>query len=478
MLKKTELDLSEHFQEPLFQIMAQVAQEQQVPAYVVGGFVRDLLLKRPSKDVDVVVEGDGIAFAEKVHQATGGQGNLSIFKNFMTANLRVLDWEVEFVGARKESYRRDSRKPIVEEATLEEDLQRRDFTINALALSLNEKDFGSVIDLFNGLKDLNRQLIRTPLDPQVTFSDDPLRMMRAVRFSTQLQFALVNEVYDAIEENRERINIISAERVSDELNKIILSPMPSIGFKLLFNTQLLHLIFPEMVELQGVETRNGMSHKDNFYHTLQVLDNTAEMTDNLWLRWSAILHDIGKPISQRFDPEQGWTFHGHEVVGERMVPKIFRRMRLPQNEKMKYVKKLVALHLRPIALANEQVTDTGLRRLIVEAGDDIEDLFTLCRADITSKNELKVERYLKRFENVWKRLKRVEEKDKMRNWKNPITGDIIMKTFEMKPGPMVGEMKEEVRNAILNGDIANDYDAAFQFLLEKGQERGLARKSS
>ena len=464
------IKLPEH---SIFEVVAEAAAELGVEAYVIGGFVRDLVLKRPSKDIDVVCVGDGIGLAATVAQKLPHRPKVSIFKNFGTAMLRDRDWEVEFVGARKESYREHSRKPEVEVGTLDDDLKRRDFTINALGISLNKANYGELIDEFNGLKDMKRKIIRTPLEPGITFSDDPLRMMRAIRFATQLGFDIDPDTFDAIIDNKERIKIVSGERVIDELNKIILSPTPSYGFKLLFASGLLHLIFPKMVELQGVETINGNSHKDNFYHTLQVLDNVAEVSDDLWLRWSAIMHDIAKPDTKRYHPKAGWTFHGHEDKGARMVPKLFRDLKLPLNEHMKFVQKLVKLHLRPIALVKETVTDSAIRRLLFEAGDDIDSLMKLCRADITSKNDTKVKRYLQNFDKVEKRLVEVEESDKLRNFQPVITGEIIMETFDLKPSKTVGELKEALTEAILEGKVKNEFKNAYAFLLREGENKGL-----
>ncbi|WP_162052764.1 CCA tRNA nucleotidyltransferase [Pontibacter pamirensis] len=472
------MDKAELPNHPIFNVVADAAAELSTDAYVIGGFVRDLVLKRPSKDIDIVCVGDGIALAAMVAQKLPHKPKVSIFKNFGTAMLRADEWEVEFVGARKESYREHSRKPEVEQGTLDDDLKRRDFTINALGISLNKQNYGELIDEFDGIKDMKRKVIRTPLEPGITFSDDPLRMMRAIRFASQLGFDIDPDTFDAISDNKERIKIVSQERITDELNKIILSPTPSYGFKLLFVSGLLEIIFPKMTELQGVETINGNSHKDNFYHTLQVLDNVAEVSDDLWLRWAAIMHDIAKPDTKRYSPKVGWTFHGHEDRGARMVPKLFKDLKLPLNEHMKFVQKLVKLHLRPIALVKETVTDSAIRRLLFEAGDDVEALMALCRADITSKNDNKVKRYLQNFDKVEKRLVEVEESDKLRNFQPVITGEVIMETFGLKPSKTVGELKEVLTEAILEGKVRNEFDEAFAFLLEKGKERGLRQGHS
>ena len=462
--------MDKHLTHPIFKTIADCANQLGVDAYVIGGFVRDIYLGRESKDIDVVTIGKGIELAELVHKQLGEEAHLSVFKNFGTAQVKFGDLEVEFVGARKESYNRDSRKPIVEDGTLENDQDRRDFTINALAIGLSKSNFGELLDPFNGVGDIENKILRTPLEPEVTYSDDPLRMMRAIRFASQLNFTIEEKSLEAISKNKSRISIVSKERITDELNKIILSPIPSVGFKLLFDTGLLHLIFPEMVKLYGVETINGKSHKDNFYHTLEVLDNTAKKSNNLWLRWAAILHDIAKPVTKRFEPDHGWTFHGHEDKGARMVPKIFESLRLPLNEKMKYVQKLVLLHLRPIVLAKTEITDSAVRRVLFEAGDDVDDLMALCEADITTKNPNKVKRYLQNFELVREKLKELEEKDKIRNWQPPVSGEEIMEIFNLPPCKKVGDLKNALKDAILDGIIPNEREAALVFLKDKAQE--------
>jgi poly(A) polymerase len=462
--------VQQHLTHPIFNTIAACADELGVDAYVIGGFVRDIYLGRESKDIDVVTIGKGIELAESLHKKLGEEAHLSIFKNFGTAQVKFNDLEIEFVGARRESYNRDSRKPIVEDGTLEDDQNRRDFTINALAIGLNSSNFGKLLDPFNGIGDIENKIIRTPLEPEITYSDDPLRMMRAIRFATQLNFTIETGSLEAISKNRNRMEIVSKERIADELNKIILSPVPSVGFKLLSDTGLLQLIFPEMMKLHGVETINGKSHKDNFYHTLEVLDNVAKKSDNLWLRWAAILHDIAKPATKRFEPEHGWTFHGHEDKGARMVPKIFEHLRLPLNEKMKYVQKLVLLHLRPIVLAKTEITDSAVRRVLFEAGDDIEDLMALCEADITTKNPNKVKRYLQNFELVREKLKELEEKDKIRNWQPPVSGEEIMSIFNLPPSKKVGDLKNALKDAILDGIIPNEREAALEFLTAKARE--------
>lgn len=463
--------VKQHLTHPIFKTIAECADRLQVEAYVIGGFVRDIFLQRPSKDIDVVTVGKGIELAEMVYRALGeDQAHLSVFRNFGTAQVKTADLEIEFVGARKESYDRHSRKPIVENGSLEDDQNRRDFTMNALAIGLSGNNFGKLIDPFDGLKDMERRLIRTPLDPEITYSDDPLRMMRAIRFATQLGFTIEAASLEAITKTRERISIISKERIADELNKIILSPVPSIGFKLLSDTGLLPLIFPEMMKLHGVETVNGKSHKDNFYHTLEVLDNVAKKSNDLWLRWAAILHDIAKPATKRFEAEHGWTFHGHEVKGAKMVPKIFEHLRLPLNDRMKYVQKLVLLHLRPIVLAKTEISDSAVRRVLFEAGDDIDDLMTLCEADITTKNPNKVKRYLHNFELVRQKLVELEEKDRVRNWQPPVSGEEIMSIFALPPCKLVGDLKNALKDAILDGLIPNEREAALEFLQVKAKE--------
>ena len=442
---------------PLFKQVRDLSLSAQCPVYIVGGWVRDMLLERPSKDIDFLVLGDGLAFAEKLGSLLGG-AKVSLFKTFGTASIKYRDFDLEFVGARKESYSKESRNPTVQSGSFEDDLNRRDFTINALAISLNTGDYGQLIDLFDGMADLKNKIIKTPLDPDITFSDDPLRMMRAIRFACQLNFKIEEKSFAAIKDNAKRIRIISKERISDELNKIILSSTPSIGFKLLDESGLLAFIFPEMIALKGVEEKNGITHKDNFYHTLQVLDNLSLVSDDLWLRWAAILHDIAKPATKRFDKKAGWTFHGHEDKGARMVPQIFKNLKLPLDHKMKFVQKMVFLHLRPIALTKEEATDSALRRLLFESGEDIDQLMMLCKADITSKNEAKVKKYLQNYEKVKERLTEVEAKDHLRNWQPPISGEEIMKTFNIAPSREVGLIKNAIREAILDGIIENEHE--------------------
>lgn len=471
------MNLKKHLNNTIFKIVSQAADELGYETYVIGGYVRDLLLNsNEPKDIDFVCVGSGIELAQKVKSILDTESKVQVFKNFGTAMLKHNDLELEFVGARKESYRTDSRKPIVEDGTLEDDQNRRDFSINALAIQLNASHFGELIDPFNGLKDLENKIIRTPLEPNKTYSDDPLRMMRAIRFSCQLQFSIEEESLKAITENAHRLNIISQERITDELNKIILSKIPSKGFKLLFNTQLLHQFFPKMVELQGVEVIDNKGHKDNFYHTLKVLDNISQESNSLWLRWAAILHDIAKPDTKRFEEKHGWTFHGHEFLGSKMVPKIFKSLKLPLNEKMKYVQKLVRLHLRPIVLAQEIVTDSAVRRLLFDAGEDIDDLMTLCDADITSKNPEKVKRYLENFKVVRQKIKDVEERDHIRNMQPPISGEEIIELFDLKPSREIGLLKSAIKEAILDGEISNNKEEAHDFLIEKAAEMGIKPK--
>ena len=496
MIELTTEELKQHFEDSIFKRISETADQLGVECYVVGGYVRDIFLQRPSKDIDVVVVGSGIGVAEELAKRLGRGAHLAVFKNFGTAQLKYRGTEVEFVGARRESYSHDSRKPVVEDGTLEDDQNRRDFTINAMAVCLNAARYGELVDPFNGMDDLRERTVRTPLDPDITFSDDPLRMMRCVRFATQLGFYIEDETFEALERNRERIGIISRERIADELNKILLSPVPSRGLIDLDRCGLLELIFPELTALQGVETRNGRAHKDNFYHTLEVLDNVARATQEwkdapkgeedaqpvpmldvterrLWLRWAALLHDIGKPTTKRWEPKIGWTFHNHNFIGEKMIPGIFRKMKLPMNEKMKYVQKLVGLHMRPIVIADEEVTDSAVRRLLFEAGDDIDDLMTLCEADITSKNSVRKQRFLDNFQLVRQKLKDLEERDRIRNFQPPVSGEEIMQTFGLSPCRQVGALKSAIKDAILDGVIPNEYQAARDYMLQRAAKMGL-----
>jgi putative nucleotidyltransferase with HDIG domain len=461
----------------IFNQISNSADECGMSAFIIGGFVRDKILNRANKDADIVCIGDGIELAKKTAEKFYPKPQVNVFKNFGTAQIKIFSnevfFEIEFVGARKESYNSDSRKPNILPANIDEDRLRRDFTINTLAVSLNKNDFGNLIDPLNGLADIENKIIKTPLSPGQTFVDDPLRMMRAIRFATQLNFVISSETFEAIKQNADRIKIVSGERIIDEINKIIMTNKPSVGFDLLYKSGLLKIIFPQMIALVGAEYIDGKGHKDNFYHTLQVLDNISENTNDLWLRWAAILHDIAKPATKKFEEGHGWTFHGHEVVGGRMVPKIFTQLKLPLNEKMKFVKKMVELHLRPISLTKENITDSAIRRLIFDAGDDLESLMTLCKADITSKNKQKVQRYLLNFEMVEKRLKEVEESDHLRNWQPPITGEIIMKEFGLPPSRVVGEIKSAVREAILDGAIPNEYAAAFEYMKKIAEDLGV-----
>lgn len=463
--------MKEFLTHPIFDIVSSIAKKKGVKAFVIGGFVRDILLNRPCKDIDIVVEGNGLEFAELVANSSKYITDVKYYKNFGTAMLRFQDYEIEFVGARKESYQRSSRKPIVENGTLEDDQWRRDFTINALAISLDGNY--NLVDPFGGVKDLESKIIRTPLDPSITYSDDPLRMFRAIRFATQLGFEIEEKSFEAIKSNKDRVNILSMERIIEEINKILLAPIPSVGFKLLHQSELLDLLFPEITALLGAEIIDGKGHKDNFYHTLQVVDNIAPHTTNLWLRWAALLHDIAKPATKRFDKQAGWTFHGHEDRGAKMVPHLFKKWKLPLNEKMKYVQSLVRHHLRPIALCKDEVSDAGIRRLIVEIGEDLNDLLTLCRADITSKNDVKVKRYLRNFIILEEKIKETTEKDQLRNWQPPITGEMIMETFQLKPCKEVGILKLAVREAILENHIPNEYQAAYCFLVEEAAKINL-----
>ncbi|GBU07583.1 tRNA nucleotidyltransferase [Bacteroidales bacterium] len=472
------MEISKHeiiskLQDKLFHNISLCADELNVETYIIGGYVRDMILRRPSKDVDVVCVGSGINLASAFAKSLGKGAKLSVFKNFGTAQVKYKDSEIEFVGARKESYSRDSRKPIVEDGSLEDDQNRRDFTINALAISLNKATFGDFIDPFGGIEDMQKLIIRTPMDPDITFSDDPLRMMRGIRFASQLGFDLLPATFESIERNKERINIISKERIADELNKIMLSPMPSVGFDLLEKTGLLAIIFPELLELKGAETREGLGHKDNFSHTLRVLDNLAYKTEDLWLRWAAIFHDIGKPATKRFDNKSGWTFHNHNYIGTKMIPNIFRKMKFPMNEKMKFVQKMVFLHMRPIGLSDNEITDSAIRRLLFDAGEDIDRLMLLCEADITSKNPDKVRRFLHNFKLVREKLQLIEEKDRLRNFQPPIDGLEIMKMFNLPACSQVGILKSAIKDAILDGVIPNEHDAALNFLLSEAKKMNL-----
>lgn len=470
-------NMQQYISDNIFKVISEVAGQINRPTYVIGGFVRDIFLKRASKDIDIVVQGSGIELAQLVAKRLRIK-RVNVFKRFGTAQFKVGDWEVEFVGARKESYSSDSRKPIVEDGSIEDDQRRRDFTMNALGISLHPDTLGQLVDPFNGVSDIENRIIRTPLDPNQTFSDDPLRMMRAVRFATQLKFSIEANTYKALSINKERLKIISVERIVDELNKIILSKKPSVGFMLLEETGLLEQFFPEFIALKGVDKVDKYNHKDNFYHTLQVLDNVAEKSDDLWLRWAAVLHDIAKPATKKYIKGQGWTFHGHEFAGKKMIPGIFRKLKLPLNEKMKYVQNLVLLHLRPVILSSEQVTDSAVRRLLFDAGDDIDDLMTLCEADITSKNDAKVQRYLANFKLVRQKLVEIEEKDAVRNFQPPITGEIIMQVFGISPSKPVGSIKDSIKEAILDGKIKNDFHEAFNLMLQLGSTLGLKPEKS
>ncbi len=471
------MDIPLHIDElKLIRSISRIAQENDTEAFIIGGFVRDKLLGRETKDMDVVCTGDGVAFAKKLSEGLKGVEAFKVFKNFGTAYIKLPLLDLEVVGARKESYREDSRNPEVSPGTIEDDQNRRDFTVNALAISLQEEDFGHLVDPFQGMADLDNKILRTPLKPAQTFSDDPLRMLRAIRFAGQLGFEIYPETLQAIKEENERIKILSPERVTDELNKILMTDKPSVGFKLLHHTGLLQHIIPELVALEGVDIQKGMAHKDNFYHSLEVLDNVAAKSDNLWLRWAGLLHDVGKAPTKKFDDKIGWTFHAHDAVGGAMVRKIFRRLKLPMHESMKYVKKLVELHLRPISLSKNETTDSAIRRLIFDAGEDIDDLMLLCECDITSKNEKKVERFLANFQKIRERIKVVEEKDHVRNWQPPISGEEIMETFGIHPSKEVGLIKEEIKEAILDGKIENNYDQARQFMIEFGEKLGLKSK--
>ena len=473
MRKLTQEDLIRLLDKKIFRLISETADAEGMECYVVGGYVRDLFLERPSQDIDVVTVGSGIKLARALANRLGTGAHLSVFSNFGTAQVKWHGHEVEFVGARRESYSHDSRKPVVEDGTLEDDQNRRDFTINAMAVCLNKARFGELVDPFDGLWDMEDRLIRTPLDPDTTFSDDPLRMMRCIRFATQLNFQIDEETFDALARNKERISIISRERIADELNKIMMTSTPSKGFVEMERCGLLPLVLPELAALEGVTKMNGRGHKDNFYHTLEVLDNVCRRSDNVWLRWAALLHDIGKPRTKRFDPVAGWTFHNHDFVGMKMVPGIFRKMKLPMDERMKYVQKLVGLHMRPIVIADEEVTDSAVRRLLFEAGNDIEDLMTLCEADITSKNAMRKQRFLDNFKLVREKLVDLEERDRIRNFQPPVTGEEIMEVFGLQPCREVGVLKTAIKDAILDGVVPNEHDAAYAFMLRKAEEIGL-----
>lgn len=466
-------EIRSNLDKDIFRLISQTADEMHVECYLIGGYVRDFFLYRPSNDIDIVTVGKGIELAKSFAEKLGRNTKINVFKTFGTAQIKYKNYDIEFVGARKESYSHDSRNPVVEDGTLEDDQKRRDFTINAMAFCLNSDRYGELLDPFDGMQDLADLIIRTPLDPDVTFSDDPLRMMRAVRFASQLGFDLYPDTFDALERNKERIKIVSKERVTDELNKIVMSPKPSVGFTLLDKTGILDIIFPELTDLKGVETKDGVGHKDNFYHTLMVLDNVSRKTDNLWLRWSALLHDIAKPVTKRWDPKLGWTFHNHSFIGEKMVPKVFKNLKLPQNEKMKYTQKLVSLHMRPMQLVEEVVTDSAIRRLLFDAGDDIDDLMTLCEADITSKNPEKVKQFMNNFAIVRSKLRDIEEKDRVRNFQPPVDGNEIMEVFDLPQGRSIGILKAAIKEAILDGIIPNEHDAAFNFMLEKAKKMNL-----